>query len=220
MIRSKILIALACYFSSQLLGTCLFIRDADGLSAQEHQGIINEEAITTAYTKFLETPTSENARAFAALLPQKKLKDRSRQIDSIERILELVIDSGDNYFILEKETYAGNCNAVDAIFRLLNFSDGSVSEALFATIGSLIRINPRLFISKLNAYCEQNLTDDEVGRYVAGVEVFYFDRPSALIHEYEMRIQALEWITDDKFLNIRKACINSLRQRIQRLKNN
>ena len=89
-------------------------------AANNTEEIMDWGKIKSAFDAFLEYPSPENSKAFLDSIPKDETKnergDKSKTIDYITDVF--------SYGILENEIWAGNRYAVEAAFRLLNFSDG------------------------------------------------------------------------------------------------
>ncbi|MFQ6070843.1 MAG: hypothetical protein ACE5LC_10025, partial [Candidatus Aminicenantales bacterium] len=127
--------------------------------------------------------------------------DRRKTVDYILDVF--------TYGVLENEIWAGNRYAVEAVFRLLNFSDAGFSKDLRTTLATLIRINPRLFLEVLYEY-RNSRSVKAAGPPVLILPVAYVDRFKAQVYEYRMRIKALESVDEPKYREIRKACVDLL----------
>ena len=171
------------------------------------------DRIRIAYDKYSAYPTSENAKVVLDLFP---LESTNTEKGNREHGLDHIFLS-DNFMILENEILAGERNSVEIAFRLLICSDAGYSERLYLTIGKLIRINPRLFIEVYSWYLNQSLYFKRAEQPVYMVNEAYFQRISAHKYELEMRIKALERVTDQIFLVTREACIKRLRKAIKEL---
>jgi hypothetical protein len=167
--------------------------------------IMDWDKVMSAFDVFLEYPSPENTKAFMDSIPKDETKNES---GDASKTIDHIIDAF-SYGILENEIWAGNRYAVEAAFRLLNFSDGEFAEDLCTTLGTLIRINPRLFLEVLYEY-KNSWFVKEVGPPVHNLGYAYVDRLKAQQYELRMRIKALESISDPKYMEIRKACIDQL----------
>lgn len=156
-----------------------------------------EKAISTAKA-FLDYPSLENARALRNTIPKSP---------AVPITAYSPIDLEDDYWILENEAFAGNRYAVEVICRLLRFRDGIAGIIYEATLGNLIRINPRLYLQVVKEYQEQPHVFESARGY--GLEYYPFEHAIACI--YEARIQALQSVEDPDLLEIRDASIRYLR---------
>ena len=167
------------------------------------------DMVKSAFDAFLEYPSPENAKAFSDAIPRDKTKnERGNKSKTIDYITD-----GLTYGVLDNEILAGNRYAVEAAFRLLNFSDGGFARDLCITLGSLIRINPRLFLEVLYEY-KSSWVIKAAGPPVLNLGYAYVDRFKAQAYENRMRIKALESVADPKYMEIRKACVDKLLKEI------
>lgn len=155
-----------------------------------------EKTISTAKA-FLNYPSLENSRALRNTIPKSP---------AIPITAYSPIDLEDDYRILENEAFAGNRYAVEVICRLLRFRDGISGKIYEATLGNLIRINPRLYLQVVKEYQEQPHVFESARGY--GLEYYSFEHAIACI--YEARIQALQSVEDPDLLEIRDASIRYL----------
>jgi hypothetical protein len=125
------------------------------------------------------------------------------------------IFGNDNYPILEREAWAGNRHAAETVIRLLNVFDRAYSEQLLATLGYLVRINPKVLLQAL-ANNQGNAFIKAGGCPVLTVEPAYYDRMIARLHELRMRVSALQGVVDKNLSAVRDECIRSLRGTIDK----
>jgi hypothetical protein len=212
----KILRGLSIGFLFILIGTGfgrLQSKSKDFVISQR-QDVLNEAEIMAAYSSYLEYPDSQNAKRVGALLPGKELANRGSYTSRIANILENIINAGDHYFILEREAWAGDENAADILFRLKIISDGASSETLCTSLGTLVRLNPLLFLKLLYKYEGQKPTAENVKLYVTMLDSYFWERERAAKYELEMRIVALERVKEKEYVELAQACTESLQQRI------
>lgn len=177
--------------------------------------MIDAEKAISAYSSFLDRPTTENAKSFADLLPEHRPDSNRRMKQDIMLILDYVINKADNYFLLDKEANAGDMNAIEAIFRLSILSDGAYSEVLLSTLGNIIRNHPGKFLYCLAKYAEPDSTDEQLGMFATMMDSYYVDRLQASRHEIRMRIRALESISDERYARVKQACIRRLNKTLE-----
>lgn len=173
---------------------------------------VNWTSVRVRYDAFLGYPSSENAKLLMESLPITKPSPESGvNLD----IVASYIFYWDNYLILEREVLAGNRYAAETVIRLLNVFDGAYSEQLLATLGFLVRINPKLFLQVL-ANNQENAFLKAGGCPVLAVEPAYYDRMSARLYELRMRVSALHGVVDKDLSTVRDECIRSLRRTIDK----
>jgi hypothetical protein len=174
--------------------------------------IIDWDKIKSSFDAYLEYPSPENAKAFSDTLPTDNIKVDT---ETARKVVDYIYTFR-NYAVLENEIWAGDRYSTEAAFRLINVADGAFGETLDMTLGTLVRINPGLFLEVLYEYKDLWLFK-YTGYPVYGVEACYFDRTKARIYQYRMRIKALESVKDPKYSEIREACVSRLLESIKRL---
>jgi hypothetical protein len=178
-------------------------------AGQAQIGTIAWEKAKEQLDVFFGRPSPENAQNLLRSLPSgqifKEVGDRSGTMDLIDR----------NYTILETEVLAGNRFAAEALLRLLRMSDGAVAENILQTLGTLVRVNPQLFLKVLIRNREGHNTNSRMPVY--GVGPGYFENPSACRYEYEMRIKSLESVGGAEYLAVITECVAELKSMIFKL---
>jgi hypothetical protein len=154
------------------------------------------------WNKYVEYPSSNNA-----LLLSKVISDSfNKKIGLKERDMLLK-----NIFIdikmLEKQIYSSDKEAVKLGFELHQLTDGSYTETMDIILGSLIRINAKLFLETLCSYRNKIARLDAL---VGNLGPQYIDRYEAQKLEAKLRIEALSKICDPKLNKLRDECIKSL----------
>lgn len=97
--------------------------------------------LVAAWKEYEKYPSSENAQVLIKVLPKEYSKE------SLEIYEKLLLTEA--FRKIEINAFSGDRNAVRALFRLLNVSDGAAGEFLSIELGLLIRINPKLFLEEL-----------------------------------------------------------------------
>ncbi len=205
-----------CNKSTSLTRWCLFMATLLALgcsspspAGQAQIGTIAWEKAKEQLDVFFGRPSPENAQNLLRSLPSgqifKEVGDRSGTMDLIDR----------NYTILETEVLAGNRFAAEALLRLLRMSDGAVAENILQTLGTLVRVNPQLFLKVLIRNREGHNTNSRMPVY--GVGPGYFENPSACRYEYEMRIKSLESVGGAEYLAVITECVAELKSMIFKL---
>jgi hypothetical protein len=180
-----------------------------GFRGQEQN--IDWERMEIAARTYINYPLTENARLFyqslSVYLPAGKAGEIDRE--RWERVANFIFD---NLEVLARQIWAGDRDAVRVGFRLYSFFGGYYTMRLDAMMADLIRFQPQLFLEELksspNAQLLKSLgfplceSDIDFGRG---------DREMALRHELEMRIKALESVTDSALTDLRDTCIKEIR---------
>lgn len=197
-----------------ILGMC-FVHAFVGLTRTSLRSFpltLNWNEIRIAFEKFYVHPGINEAREVLRLLPIGRVDNYN---GDREEVMRLVFHKN-NYGILRNEIYYGNSVCLDIAIRLHEFSDGHYAEQLDETIGVLIRINPRLFLSKMNEYRE--IFEKDGRRWPVDIlPPEYVDRLEAQAYEIEMRIKAIETVKDKCYAEIKTICIDQLKRRKQEI---
>ncbi len=200
----------AFYKISIFLILCLLsFREAPGQNAK-----VNWTALKTGFREFVEYPSGENAAHVIALLPASRVryKDSPKAQEAIDYIFE-----SDNFGMLERQVVSRNREAVRLAFRLHSIADGHLTEELNIMLGTLIRIDPKLFLEELSlAAPDKNLWDDLLGNLGPA----YVDRFKARALEMELRIKALRSVEDASLIKIRNKCIETYGYFLSRVNKN
>jgi hypothetical protein len=170
---------------------------------------IDKDKIICAYKAYLEYPTDDSAKLFLETLPKNNSVAFSQDVVTV---LEYVINNENNYSILEFEAWAGGKHSAEALFYLLNISDGIYSETLHLSLGGLLRINPELFLEVLERYRKSQFVK-EMEYPVDMTDPVRADLANR--YDLEMRIKALERVQGEKYANLKASCIAQLRKAIK-----
>jgi hypothetical protein len=157
---------------------------------------------------YIEYPSTENARLFCLSLPEQPLRGNF----DVNRYHKLFYYVSNNLSVLARQVSVGDRDAVKLGFRLYNISDASFTESLNCIMGDLVRSHPQLFLEELKS--SPNAEEiKEVGYPVVQASLsFEGQRPMAHRYELEMRIKALESVTDKSLVNLRDTCIKEIRE--------
>ncbi len=109
--------------------------------------------------------------------------------------------------MLERQVLSKDRVAVKLAFRLRSIADGGFSEDLSIVLGTLIRIDPKLFLEELRNAKPQV---QRLGPLLANEGAVYVDRMRAQCLENQLRIESLESVKDPSLDNIRNKCIEVL----------
>ena len=161
---------------------------------------LEEEMTVKASRAFIDYPSLENARRLRDLLP------RTRQ-----KIAFSPIDLEYDYWILENEAFAGNIYAAECVCRLLNASDGIAGIIYPTTLGTLIRVNPKVFLEVIKKYREQPDILATVLYYNSGFS-FKESTRNCILKE---RLRILMAVDDPELLDVKNSCIRYIRKHLQ-----
>lgn len=176
------------------------------LLGQEQE--IDWDGLETAARTYVEYPSSENALQFWAALPEQPLRGRF-DTERYTRFAEYVFD---NLRVLGRQISVGDPNAVKLGFRLYNFASGIYAVELDCIMGDFARSHPRLFLEELTS----SLNGQHIKNLGYPVDLSTFLREerwkSAHRYELEMRIKALESVTDDPLVRLRDVCVRQIKE--------
>ena len=189
------------YFSSLLIFLALIALPAS--CKPELQEGFDLAKFYEAWKEYISYPSSENAIRVYELLPDTG--HVTQYIDFTKEYEDITWEVYESLDMLERQVYTSDRKAVQLAFRLLTtFGDAAFSEELDIILGTLIRINPKLFLEEL--YTHRNLVsrlDALVGNF--GPE--YYGPDKAVRLETSLRIKALKQVTDPKLVEVRDECI-------------
>ena len=109
---------------------------------------------------------------------------------------------------------SGNRIAVREVFALN--TDGASAETQDIILGTLITVNPRMFLQELQR-SEKTSGDRYLPGLLGNLGASYVDRIEAQIHELRARKAALLTVHDKSWLKLRNKCIASLDEQIKSL---
>lgn len=171
--------------------------------------VLQWDRILDAYDRCIDYPSYDNAKALLAALPVDRLNEQRGDPDMV--LLHMF--SGDGYPILYEEAISGDRIAIEIHFRLLNITDGLYSEIVETTLGWLARDQPLVFLEILMTYKDTRHMKWH-GYPVSFIGSGHNTHPRAALFILEKRIAALESVMDQKYAEIKEACIKQLRSAI------
>ena len=185
-----------------------------GFFGQEQS--INWESVEIAARTYFDYPSTENARLFYLNLPEQPqwANIGNNDLDRFKRIIDFVFA---NLEVLARQASVGDRDAVRLGFRLYNLTGSSFNTLLLDSVmADLIRSQPQLFLEELKS--SPNAQEIKTLGYPLldaplGFEV---KRRMAYRYELEMRIKALESVTDSAVVDLRDACIKVIRDYLAR----
>ena len=171
---------------------------------------INWLALQGAFKTYADYPSSENALKIIEILPDSNItytgsKQEKETLDFIYNWAQ--------FRMLERQVFSRDRSAVKLAFKLRSIADGGFSEDLNIMLGTLIRIDPELFLEELkNAKPEVERLD----ALLANEGAVYVDRMRAQCLENQLRIKSLETVKEASLENIRNRCIEILKTNYNR----
>lgn len=203
----------------------------------ESQRILLEEAYKAAEGYFSQ-PSYANAKKLLKALPEQR--EFTLDFEGMQRLQNLIFDFigrklrvsdppdrglRKNFSILEKGVAQGDPLAVDIMFRLLNISDGAITETICFVLGQSIPNHSRLFLQKALAYgaVEEPRAMSRI-EWILVMVTQWGEIPEAgnspekfkEIYDSRLveRIKALESVDDPDLLDIRNRCLAILKKNL------
>jgi|WetSurMetagenome_2_1015567.scaffolds.fasta_scaffold81324_2 hypothetical protein len=195
-----------------LIIMCSIVDLAQPTLAHQESPSIDWNGIREAYENFIKNPSSCTGAKFLAKLPETPIL-RVKEVDEKLRTYDLII-SPINHSLFRRIVLNGNAYAVEAVFRLLNISDGAGTEELLLLLGRVMKEHPRLYLEILDKY-----KDMEFFRLVGGYGVEMNTEPlgsKERMVELQNRINSLETVQDVRYRVLRDRCILELRKAMKR----
>ena len=109
--------------------------------------------------------------------------------------------------MLERQVFSRDRVAVKLTFKLRSIADGGFSEDLDIMLGTLVRIDPKLFLEELSSAKPEV---QQLDHLLANEWAIYVDRMDAQCLENQLRIKSLESIKDTSLKKIKYRCIETL----------
>jgi hypothetical protein len=190
-----------------VLCTLLFFFSISSAATGQDIKTVDWPKLRIVFESYVNYPTSVNAATVIVLLPKNahvKFTNQAQEQDTLN-----FISSADQIRMLERQVISGDREAIRLAFNLFAVADGAFAEDLCIMLGSLIRINPKLFLEELNEF--QGLTLP-IHALVGNVGYMYIDRMKARCYEEQLRIDSLSKVKEPKLNSLRDRCIESLRE--------
>jgi hypothetical protein len=189
-----------------------------GTHEQSAEARVDWNRFRIAFTKYVNYPASQNARAVTSLLPLESVAVvHSAAEDSATEVIY------DGLPMLSRQVEARDRDAVRLAFALFSVTDGgAASEDLDIMLGKLIRIDPKLFLAELSTY-NNRVPETLLVRYpnwrmdglLGNCGEEYVDLFNANCLELNRRAQALRSVTDPTLSNIKAICLAELNRQVK-----
>jgi hypothetical protein len=171
---------------------------------------IDWSALKITFQTYADYPTDSNAKKVIALLPKHSHVKYTGAKE--EKETHNVIYDDYQLRMLDRQVLSGDPQSVRLAFNLMAIADGGFAEELDIILGTLIRINPKLFLQGLNEY---DILVERIDALVGNQGDQYVDRLKAQCYDMNLRINALRKVNDPKLKGVRDKCIESLRHQIK-----
>jgi hypothetical protein len=184
-----------------------------GLSqvAQARQ-VIDWHTVIVAYDAYVDYPSPEHAKALLITLPTDY---PSKQAGDKKQALEHIF-SEDSYPILLEEATSGDRSTIEVMFRLLNVTDGYLTELVLSELGQIARNWPKQFLGVLAVYKDSGYSREH-GYPLSFPGAGYNMHKKAYRYHLQKTIEALKSVKDPKYTEIKEAGIESLLKSIKDL---
>jgi len=164
--------------------------------------------ISEAFNAYLKDPSPLHGRRLVKLLPNKRtiVNDEDRAYRDYLSTLDLIFSpSGFGPFMLMVQK--GDHYAVEAAFRIFNFSDGGAAESIMIILGDALRDHPGIFLEVIDKYRKQIDREDLLSPAVmTRCEVGSEEER----RELGLRIEALNKVRTSKFTDLKNALIDEI----------
>jgi len=153
----------------------------------------------TPWERYLEEPSPENAKEVLRVEYEGSQDPYYWELDLM---------------LLEVQVISSDPEAVRLAHRLLAESDGHSGEMLCIMLGRLIRIDPEMYLSELQA------SGGIEGRARCSLGMLgpeYIDRREAMAFETRERIRALESVSLPSLAPLRSGCLELLGEKLEYL---
>jgi len=167
-------------------------------------------SLKKAFENYVNYPSSENASKVINLLPDN---DTSYTDTKESDEIFLFVQKWNQLGMIERQVISKDRNAVKLAFKLLALAGGEFGENLDIILGTLIRIDPKLFLEELKVAMPQIRCLDGL---LGNKGFVYCDRHEAMCLETTLRIEALESVKDTTLEDIRNICIKELNDQYNR----
>jgi hypothetical protein len=198
-----------CFCLFMTLG-CLLSLEKPALSHQEGSPV-DWSGIREAYIAFVKNPSPCNGEVFVNKLPEMPILDVKEVKEKLKTYFLIISPIDISPF--RRIVLDGNRYAVEAVFRLLNISDGAGTEELVILLGEVMRLHPRLYLETLDKY-----KDMEFFKITGSYGVAMTTEPLGSKEEkveLQARIDALETVKDKEYRALRDARILELQKAIK-----
>lgn len=173
------------------------------------------EAIVMAYSDVQECPCPGNIASLLRSLTAERDEEvlsRMMRTYSYGRFEIFLFQAGLD--LLEEEALAGSLEAVEILLIMWRYGDSNVKEIISSMcLGPLIRVNPILFLRALHKNEALFILTGFPGASTNGLP------PFKEVYEYFLskRIEALMKVQERELMDIRNACINQIKDKIEEI---
>jgi hypothetical protein len=191
-----------CYFLLFSLNLFLFCQKMAPVSN------INWKMLEKMWKNYVLYPTSENALKIYKILPNQ-VNNKNIQND----VTELIWKTLD---VLDNQVNLKDLNSIKLGFKLILISDGGFTEDILVILGKTIRNNAKTFLEELHS----NFGTIKVilPNLLLNFGQGFVDRPDMEIIETELRIEAINKVSDKSLSKVKNICLKILKEHLLILK--
>ncbi len=189
------------------------------LMAEEQDQVIDWDSIAQATEVYFLDPSAENATNLYEALPKVQVRGKDRRGS-----FSVVYNQIENQLpLLSELVKKGNRNSVKIAVRLWTMADTVFAEELSAMLGQLIRVDPKLFLEEISDFP----WPDDYGKFKVwlrqgylvcdGVSLSPYGEKaddSAIREELELRIRALNTVTEKELVELRDICVTAIKEEL------
>jgi len=169
-----------------------------GAQINNEREIVDWDSLEKAWINFERFPSEKMLEHVYNILPDKQFVNQTRGYVKISgKVMNLIWK--DNLYLLKKEIYSSNRNAVKVALRLLILSDGVYTQSLTSILGNLIRINPQLLIEELDSH-KQIISDKILSSILMNFGPYYVDILERYILEIRRRMDSIKKVNGNNKL--------------------
>jgi hypothetical protein len=189
------------------------------MMAEEQEHAIDWDSIAQATEVYFLDPSAENATDLYEALPKIQVRGKDRR-GAFSVVYSQI---SDHLPLLRELVKKGDRNSVKIAVRLWNMADTVFTEQLRGMLGQLIRVDPRLFLAEISDFPwpddYEKFKDWLRQGYIVcdGVSLTPNGEKAddgAIRKELEMRIKALNTVTEKELVELRDICITAIQEEL------
>ena len=189
------------------------------MRAEEQEHVIDWDSITQATEVYFLYPSAENATSLYEALPKVHVRGKDRKGGFIVANNQIYL----NLPLLSELLLKGDRQSMKIAVRLWTMADGGYADELSGMLGQLIRVDPKLFLVEISDF---PWPDDyekfkdwlRQGNIVCDRGILSPNREkldeAAIREELEMRIKALNTVTENGLAELRDICVTAIKEEL------
>jgi len=187
-----------------LIPLLILLGSSSPANSQIENTQLDWSSLQEAFKTYAEYPSSENAMKIVEILPDSHVAYNGSKQE--KEALDFIYN-WEQFRMLERQVFSRDRVAVKLAFKLRSIADGGFSEDLDIMLGTLVRIDPKLFLEELSSAKPEV---QQLDHLLANEGAIYVDRMDAQCLENQLRIKSLESIKDTSLKKIKYRCIETL----------